>query len=241
MPLLLNVDHEKFAQSYASSGHIIEAAREVGLVDQIPRARALLRNPKIQDRIEEIVSQRFSKANITAERTLKELARIAFADVRDLYDPATGELRAVPELDDDTAATISQIKVEVVGQGRGAQRVAVVTKQLKQADKMAALSLLAKHFKIVGEDDDGVNALANLLAGRLKSARARAAEDIEDVDVVHRAEATLPPPGTRLEYAVPLDLSKADDLGPRPVRLVQPDPEALHSPYMDVEIGDDLS
>ncbi len=44
------------------------------------------------------------------------------------------------------------------------------------------MTLLAKHYKIVGDEGDGVNALASALADRLKMARNRVAEPWAIVD-----------------------------------------------------------
>jgi hypothetical protein len=45
------------------------------------------------------------------------------------------------------------------------------------------VTLLAKHYKIVGDEGDGVSALASALADRLKTARRRT-EDTEPVRVI---------------------------------------------------------
>ena len=78
----------------------------------------------------------------------------------------------------------------------------VVTKKIKRADKMAALALLARHFKIVGAEDDGVNQLATALADRLNRAKRRMGEDfpLEDVDDARYVE-RVPEPATAAEEA----------------------------------------
>ena len=53
--------------------------------------------------------------------------------------------------------------------------VAVQTAKIKRYDKNPALSILARHFKIVDNEGDGLNALANVLAERLQDARRRVA------------------------------------------------------------------
>lgn len=244
MPALEYPPHEIFAQHYALNGHQMEAGKLIGV--NKPQAWALAHKPEVQARVQELIEQRFSKVSITAERTMKELARIAFADIRDLYDE-NGDLLPVHMLSDDAAATVARIEVEIEAResdepgdsddpkARGA-RTLVVTKKIRQSDKMAALALLARHFKIVGEEGDGLNALANALADRLKSARRREHADVVDAAYANRDNPVTPvprfdpkAPGQRLEYALPDDPSNANDVSTPRLVLPVRDPDALHS------------
>ncbi len=127
-------------------------------------------------------------SNITPERVMRELERIAFQDIRPIFDN-DGNLKPIHLLDDDTAATIASVDVEVKWQGKGDDMVPVTTKKVRRVDKMAALNVLARHFKIVGDDNEGVNALASALAERLKRARNRVFDqDVEDARIMN------PPP-----------------------------------------------
>lgn len=240
MPMLDNVNHELFAQHYALNGHITQAGKLIGFVKS--KAWALRQRADIQERVQELIEQRFSKASITAERTMKELARIAFADIRDLYDD-NGDLLPVHLLPDDVAATVARIEVEIESRDDGdaiadgaepgsrASRTLIITKKIRQADKMAALALLARHFKIVGEEGDGMNALANALADRLKAARRREYADVVDADYADPATPRHDPkaPGQRLEYGLASDPSSADDVSTPRLILPVRDPNALHS------------
>jgi phage terminase small subunit len=232
MPALENVSHELFAQHYSLNGHAAEAAKFAGFSGK-SRVWAVHHRKEVQERVQELVEQRFSKVSITAERTMKELARIAFADIRDLYDD-NGDLLPVHLLSDDVAATVSRIEVEIEAQEREGvdedgeptkKRTLVVTKKIRQSDKMAALALLARHFKIVGEEGDGMNALANALADRLKSARRREHTAGPTEDATYTATA----PGQRLEYGLPTDPSNAEDVSTPRLIVPERDSNALHS------------
>lgn len=239
MPVLENVIHEQFAQHYALNGHSWLAGQAAGLATR-QGAYAVLHRADVESRVQEILHQRFNKAGITAERTMKELARIAYGSVADLYDEE-GRLLPPHLLPDDVAANVSRIKVELQGSGSGEERTLTVVKDIKLGDKMAALTILARHFKIVGDEGDGVNALANALADRLKQARQR--DYATDARIVDPEALPQPDPdapedrsqrrGMRLEYAVPGDPSNADDVStPRMVVPIRR-PEALHSPIPD--------
>lgn len=242
MPALEYPPHEIFAQHYALNGHQIEAGKLIGV--NKPQAWALAHKPEVQARVQELIEQRFSKVSITAERTMKELARIAFADIRDLYDE-NGDLLPVHMLSDDVAATVARIEVEIeaidkVGEDEDGEtthkRTLVVTKKIRQSDKMAALALLARHFKIVGEEGDGLNALASALADRLKSARRREHADVVDAAYANRDNPVVPTPrldphapGQRLEYGLPDDPSSANDVSTPRMIVPTRNPDALHS------------
>jgi phage terminase small subunit len=130
-------------------------------------------------------------ADITAQRVMLELGRVAFGDVRKVYAP-DGSLLPVHELDDDAAAVIAGFEHEEVSKRvKGAKVLdlatgemvdAVVhihtrTTKVKRYDKNPALTTLAKHFKLVGDEGDGVNALASALADRLNNAHKRAKQE----------------------------------------------------------------
>lgn len=222
MPALQDPAYETFAQSYALLNHAKKAAVEAGFA--APYGYTLSNNPEIQSRVAELISRRFAKARVSADRVIIELARIAFADIRDLYDHESGDMIPAHELDDDIAAAVAQIKVEVQGRGRGEDRETVVTKQVKLVSKMEALTLLAKHFKIVGDDSEGVSALANILADRLNSARARDNSEAVEARIIDTEAAAR---GQRVTYALPGDTSSEHSLHDFPAPRANGHPEAV--------------
>ena len=195
---------EHLCQHYVMHGSILKATKDLKM-GRVTVSK-LLRDPRIAKRIQEIQAAEFQDLGITAERVKEELARVAFASAAGLFDEE-GRLIPVHELPDDVAATITGIDVEVQQKMRkdaDGNLVAedVVTKKIKRADKMAALALLARHFKIVGAEDDGVNQLATALADRLNRAKRRMGEDfpLEEVDDARYVE-RVPEPATAAEEA----------------------------------------
>lgn len=195
---------EHLCQHYVIHGSILKATKDLKM-GRVTVSK-LLRDPRIAKRIQEIQAAEFQDLGITAERVKEELARVAFASAAGLFDEE-GRLIPVHELPDDVAATITGIDVEVQQKMRkdaDGNLVAedVVTKKIKRADKMAALALLARHFKIVGAEDDGVNQLATALADRLNRAKRRMGEDfpLEEVDDARYVE-RVPEPATAAEEA----------------------------------------
>lgn len=179
MTVTTDLRRQRLAQAYAQAqGDVRQAAELAGYSYQ--GALAVLRDPAMELAIaqarQEIMAPGLRHAQIDAKRVMLELGRVAFADIRKLYDQH-GNLKPVHQLDDDTAAVVSSVQVDVAVNGRGDDAEPVITKRVKTVDKMAALGLLARHFKIVGDEGDGVNALASALADRLKSARRRIGEE----------------------------------------------------------------
>ena len=180
MPTLDNPALESFAQHFAVSRSTPLASAAAGL----PLHLRASDRPEVVARVQEIWGLAMASADLTPEMVMRELKRIAMQDIRPIFD-ADGNLKPIHMLDDDTAATIASVDVEVKWQGKGDDAVPITTKKVRRVDKMAALGILARHFKIVGDDNEGVNALASALAERLKSARNRTfARDAEDARII---------------------------------------------------------
>lgn len=199
---LVEPKYEAFVQHYvATGGSRGQAAKLAGIT--LATARNLLNDIEATNRIRFLNAQQFQHVGATAERVKKELADIAFQSANDLFDD-DGNLIAINDLPDHVASTITQVEVEVrdklVKDEDGNPTVeTVILKKIKRADKLAALTLFARHFKIVGAEDDGVNALATALADRLNAAKRRLdGSDLPMADEVH-------PPRPVIDSSMPED------------------------------------
>ncbi len=180
MPRLSNERHERFATFYVEHRNVWRAARQSGLAERT--GEDVVRLPHVKERIRELNDSQLSVANITGQRVMLELGRVSFADLRGIYRE-DGSLKPVHEMDADTAASIAGMEFEErmekhieedLATGEPVVKwVPVRTVKVKRYDKNPALLTLAKHFKLVGDEGDGVNALATALADRLKLARKR--------------------------------------------------------------------
>ena len=224
---LTNPKHEAFVQHYvATSGSRGQAAKLAGITLAV--ARNLLTDVEATARIRYLNAMQFQHIGVSAERVKKELADIAFQSANDLFDD-DGNLIPVNLLPDHVASTIIQVEVEVrdkiVKDDEGNPTVESVTlKKIKRADKMAGLTLLARHFKIVGAEDDGVNALASALADRLNAAKRRVAgEDLPMADEVR-------PPRPVIDSSAPED---ARIIGDTEHTLVEPPGDEFASPELE--------
>lgn len=188
---------EAVAQTLADGGNVSQVARMVGNNPMHgEQNKAIVNDPKIQSRAVELVKTKFERRAITADRVMTEISRLAFASAKDMFDPATGRPLAIHEMDDDTAATVVGFDMETRMEGRGDAATPYTVTKVKRGDKLGALTLLAKHFKLVN-DDEGINALAGALADRLNAAKRRVlVQQVDDVyDEAVPLPAPTPPPG----------------------------------------------
>ena len=93
------------------------------------------------------------KMELTTERTLREIARLAYCDPRKFfYD--NGAPKPIHELDDDSAAALAGMEVTEEYEGSGQDRVFKgFTKKYKLADKNAALEKAMKHLGQYEQDN----------------------------------------------------------------------------------------
>jgi phage terminase small subunit len=182
MSKLSSEQYEAFARNYVQHWSLRQAAEACGY--NPAHGRRVLELPEVAARVRELNEMTLKAADITAARVMLELARVAFSDIRRIYD-AEGRLLPIHEFDADAAASIAGLETEErmerdgteVDLATGEEKprfIKVRTHKVKRFSKDAALTTLAKHFKIVGDEGDGVNALASALADRLKTARKRA-------------------------------------------------------------------
>lgn len=111
----------------------------------------MLGNVNVQKYIQEQKENLKEKINVTQEQVINQLARIAFGDIRKLYNDSGG-LKNIQDLDDDAAAIISGIETTEEFEGYGEDREQIgYTKKVKIASKDRALEMLGKYFGIFKE------------------------------------------------------------------------------------------
>jgi phage terminase small subunit len=114
-------------------------------------ASALMAKHGIAEAIKAAQQARAQRTEIEADRVLKELGRIGFSDPRKLFGEG-GSLKAIKDLDDDTAAGIASVEVFEEFAGVGAARHLVgYTRKLRLWDKNSALEKIGKHLGMFKE------------------------------------------------------------------------------------------
>lgn len=149
----LTPKQQMFIKEYLVDLNATQAAIRAGYSAKTAHSQGerLLRNVEVSAALKAAMDARSEKTEITAERVLKELGRVAFGDQRAVmtWGPDGIRLRPSNALTDDEAAMVSEVsETETLNGG---------SLKLKTHDKIKALELIGKHlgmFKEGAKDDD---------------------------------------------------------------------------------------
>ncbi len=139
---------EQFCQEYLIDLNPVQAALRAGYARSTAenayrwiKAGDEREKPRVRARVDALMAQRSRRTGINADRVLMELGRLGFADITDIVDAATGELREGVSKDD--AAAVASIRVK-----RGAD---FTEREVRLWDKNRSLELLGKHLGLFTE------------------------------------------------------------------------------------------
>lgn len=145
----LTPKQEKFAQNVANGKTLADAYRAAYPTSKKwadsalhPAASKLMVNTKVKTRVEMLRAKAESAADVSREKLLREISRLAFSDPRRLVNES-GAMVPLHELDDDTAAAISSVEVDECGKLK-----------YKLWDKGAAQEKLAKVLGVYEKDNE---------------------------------------------------------------------------------------
>lgn len=146
-----------FVEAYiANGGNGKQAAIAAGFAPKAAAQQAsrLLTDANVSQLIRERSQKLAQKMELTTERTLREVARLAYFDPRKLLDN-TGRPKPLHELDDDTAAVIAGMEVvdKFDAPDPGGERTLSTVVKYKLADKNAALDKAMRHLGLFSEDN----------------------------------------------------------------------------------------
>src|SRR4051794_17846978 len=146
----LNERQARFVAEYLVDLNATQAAIRAGYstatASQI--GSRLLGNVKVAAAIAEAQAARSRRTEVTADRVVLELARVAFGDPRRVMSWGLGgvKLRPSAELADEEAAIVAEVAETTTKEG-GSLRV-------KTVDKLGALRLLGQHLGMFAEKVD---------------------------------------------------------------------------------------
>jgi len=139
---------EMFVKEYLIDLNATKAARRAGYSKKTAEVigHENLRKPQIQKEIQKAMDKRSRRLEISADRVLQERARIAFFDIRKLYNE-DGSLKQIQDIDDDTAAAIHSIlnggRLETNEEGETVLHIFI--KKVNTLSKDKSLEALEKH------------------------------------------------------------------------------------------------
>lgn len=140
----LTAKQDRFCREYLADMNATQAAIRSGYSDKTAHVSGprLLANVNVSKKIEALKAERAKSLDITAERVLKELARLAFGDPSEIV--SVGErgkvtIKPTAQLTEDQRRTIASISEGPNGL------------KIKFADKLRALELVGKHIGLFEE------------------------------------------------------------------------------------------
>ncbi|PJZ00371.1 terminase small subunit [Bacillus vallismortis] len=152
-------------QSYIRAGYKANSEAVAGV-----EGHKLLKNPKIEQAISEAMEKRSKRTNITADRVLNQLAKYAFADIRDLmtWNEETGRITLLPpdQIDGSIITELTQTVTEVP---YGEEMMDKVTTKVKRGDPLKALELIGKHLGMFDPKNAHINELSKAQIEKMKA------------------------------------------------------------------------
>ena len=159
---------QQFVNEYLVDFCANRAARRVGFTPH--KCNYKIRHRKaVAAAIEKAIAERSKRTQITADRVLREYARIAFADIRSFAGPGAANLKDVAELSDDEAAAVAEFSGPADGKGL----------KVKLHDKKKALDALARHLGLFTkgqEESESPSAAAERIRELIRARHARLVE-----------------------------------------------------------------
>lgn len=151
MAALKNQKQEQFAQLVAKGEEAANAyaavyQRDVSKPATRGNASRLRSNGIVAQRIEELMGKAAQEAVVDQAQVLRELKRIGFSDVRELYDE-NGNVKHPKDWPDDIARAIASIEVEALYDYEDGRRIQIgTTTKVKLWPKDKALDMMARHL-----------------------------------------------------------------------------------------------
>lgn len=139
----LTEKQKKFCEEYVVDFNGTQAAIRAGYSEKTSNVTSSenLAKPNIQSYIQKLIKDREKRTEITADMVVKELAKIAFFDIRKIFHQ-DGRLVNPCDLDDDTSCVIAGIRARDVKSGEDIETIV----EYKLNDKIKSLELLGKHL-----------------------------------------------------------------------------------------------
>lgn len=150
-----------FVQFYiANGGNATQAAIAAGYAEKSAGSKGaqLLKEVKVAEAIDlkraEILVRLQESTEVTVERTLMEVGRLAFADVGSFFDEA-GQLRPLHTLPAGVRAAIASFEFEAITAGKGDEAIVVGNvRKVKLNDKNSALDKAMKYLGLFKKDNE---------------------------------------------------------------------------------------
>ena len=159
----LNERQRRFAEEYGVDRNATQAAVRAGYSPRTAysQGQRLLKNVEVSALVDSFEEERTERTRVTADKVIRELARLAFSDMRSYVKWGEDGLtdKSSDELSADDAAAVTHVKFTPGRHGK--------TVEIKLGHKDSALKALAEH---VGAVDAAVEREMDAVMGALEEA-----------------------------------------------------------------------
>ncbi|MCY7486032.1 terminase small subunit [Paenibacillus alvei] len=148
--MALTAKQKRFADEYLIDLNATQAAIRTGYSSKTATEQGarLLANVKVRAYIDERMAEHSKRTGVNQERIIRELARIAFVDPTELVDMDDASVK--DSTTEDDRAAIASVKVKRSSSKDGYS----VEREVRFADKIKALELLGKRYRMWTEKVD---------------------------------------------------------------------------------------
>lgn len=148
--MALNAKQQAFCDEYIIDFNATQAAIRAGYSEKTSysHGQRLLNDVEIQKAISKNQIERSKRTEITQDRVLLEIARLAFNDPRKVFDD-NNALLPVKQWPDEVAAAISSIKTKEITDSEG--NTVGISQEVKFWDKSKNLDLAARHLGMLND------------------------------------------------------------------------------------------
>lgn len=167
---------QAFVKEYLVDQNAYQAAIRAGYAATTAHSQShvMLEMPEIKELVTKALIKQADNLDLSPEKVLKELAKIAFIDPRVIFDD-NGELKPLSQIPKEARACIATIDKSYDKHGN-------VVKKVKLVSKIDALDKLGKHLKLFNDTVD-INITVGL-AERIAAARNRTVIDVTPIELL---------------------------------------------------------
>lgn len=161
---------ERFCYEYIKDLNATQAAIRAGYSAKsaFVQGSRLLSVASVHLLTEKLRADQLKRLKMSADEVLEEVAKLARSNIKRVFQ--AGVIMSPDDMEDDVAATVESFEARLEFGDDGAPPDEI--RKVKMHSKLGALTLLAKHHKLIGPEVE-VNLGADL-ANRLAAARKRA-------------------------------------------------------------------
>lgn len=145
----LSERQKKFCDEYLLDFNGTQAAVRAGYSKKSAKEQGsrLLTKINVQQYLNTKKQKAAAKFEISHERTLQEIGKIAYSNIKSLFNE-DGSLKKISDMTDEEACLLSSVEVdEIISEKKKIGE----TRKVKLWDKTKGLEMLAKHFKIYSD------------------------------------------------------------------------------------------